>query len=189
MDYPANMRRSSGVAVVATLTALIVGSDFALAGALDVKLLDAVVFMAALVFGLRIGAAVGILSETIWSFVSPWGAAGMMTPFLVLGELLFAVAGWAAARTWGNNVRQMSSKALFIGATMAICAFVWDFETNAATALFEFWPHLTLNEFVYTEVLQGGPFFLSHDLSDLLLGVFFIPLVIPLVQKVYGAKP
>lgn len=182
------MHRSTTIAVVATFTALILGSDFALAGAVDVKLLDTMVFLAALLFGLRIGIAVGVLSETIWSFASPWGVAGMMTPFLVAGEVIFAVAGWAAARTWGTNVRQGTSKALFIGATMAVCAFLWDFETNAATALLEFWPHLTMTEFIYTEVLQGGPFFFAHDISDFLLGVFFIPAAIPLVLRVYGGK-
>jgi hypothetical protein len=176
------------VAVVATFTALIVASDFVLSGALDVKLLDTLVFLAALLFGLRIGVAVAVLSETIWSFVSPWGMAGMMTPFLVLGELLFAIAGWAAAKAWGSDFRTVSSKALFIGATMAICAFLWDFETNAAMALFQFWPHPTLIEFLSTEFLQGGPFFLSHDLSDFMLGVFFIPVAIPLVQRIYSVK-
>jgi uncharacterized membrane protein len=183
------MRRSNAVAIVTTFTALIVSSNFVLTGALDVKLLDTMVFLAALLFGLRIGFAVAVLSETIWSFVSPWGMAGMLAPFLVVGELLFAVAGWAAAKAWGNKVRPVSSKTVFIGATMAICAFVWDFETNAATALFEFWPHLTLNEFIATEVIQGGPFFLSHDISDFLLGVFFIPIAIPLIQKIYRVKP
>ena len=182
------MRRSNAVAIVATFTALIIGSDFALAGVVNVKLLDTMVFLGALLFGFRIGVSVAIISETIWSFVSPWGMAGMMTPFLVLGELLFAVSGWGAAKIWGSNIREGSSKALFIGAVMAICAFAWDFETNAATAFFEFWPHLTMKEFVLTEVFQGGPFFFPHDISDLLLGIFFIPAAIPIVLKVYGAK-
>ena len=176
------------MAIVATFTALILGSDFALAGAVDVKLLDTMVFLTALLFGLRFGVAVAVLSETIWSFVSPWGVAGMMTPFLVVGELLFAVAGWAAAKAWGTDIRQGTSKAVFIGATMAVCAFVWDFETNAATALFEFWPHPTLAQFIAVEVVQGGPFFFAHDVSDFLLGVFLVPVAITMVLKVYGGR-
>jgi len=173
---------------VVVFTALIVSSDYALSPALDVKLLDSIVFLAALLYGFRVGAAVAVLSEGIWSFASPWGAAGIMTPFLVGGELLFVAAGWAAARAWGTDVRQGSLKAAFVGAVMAICAFAWDFETNAATAFFEYWPHLTLTEFIYTEVVQGGPFFLAHDISDLLLGMFFIPAVIPLVLKASGGR-
>jgi uncharacterized membrane protein len=183
------MRRSTSIAVVAVFVAVILGSDFALAGAVDIKLLDTMVFLSALLFGLRVGLSVAILSETIWSFVSPWGMAGMMTPFLVAGEIIFAVAGWAAARAWGTSIRQGTSKAVFVGALLAICAFVWDFETNAATALFEFWPHPTLTQFIVVEVLQGGPFFLLHDVSDFLLGIFFVPAAIPLIMKVYGGRP
>jgi hypothetical protein len=114
--------------------------------------------------------------------------AGMLTPFLVVGELLFAVAGWTAAKTWGSSIQQGTSKAFFIGATMAICAFIWDLEPNAATALFEFWPHPTLVQLVSVEVVYGAPFFFIHDISDFLLGIFFIPAAIPLVLKVYGGK-
>ncbi len=182
------MRRSTEVATVAAFTALILGSDFALAGAVDVKLLDTMVFLASLMFGLRFGVAVAVLSETIWSFVSPWGVAGAITPFLVAGELMFAVAGWAAAKTWGTNIRQGTSTAVFVGATMAICAFLWDFETNAATALLEFWPRPTLAQFVGVEILQGGPFFLAHDISDFLLGMLLIPAAIPVVLRVYRGR-
>ncbi len=184
------MRHSVALAIIVTFTATIVGSDFALTGALDVKLLDPIVFLAAFLFGFRIGAAVGLLSETIWSFVSPWGVAGAITPFLVGGELLFATAGWGASRVWGRDVQPVSSKALFIGAIMAICAFAWDFETNAATALLSFGPHLTLDEFVLTEFgpAGGGPFFLAHGVSDFLLGMLFIPAAIPLVLKVFRGR-
>ncbi|HUI86227.1 MAG TPA: hypothetical protein VLY21_03640 [Nitrososphaerales archaeon] len=182
------MRRSTGVATVAAFTALILSSDFALAGAVDVKLLDTVVFLASLLFGLRYGIAVAVLSETVWSFVSPWGVAGVMAPFLVGGELLFVLAGWGAARAWGTEIRQGTAKAVFIGATMAICAFLWDFETNAATALFEFWPHPSLSQLVAVEILQGGPFFLAHDISDFLLGMLLIPVAIPVILRVYGGR-
>ncbi|HXW36466.1 MAG TPA: hypothetical protein VEJ36_00985 [Nitrososphaerales archaeon] len=178
------MKGTKSLSLIISFTAIIVGSDFALAGALDVKLMDSMVFLAAFLFGFRAGAAIGILSEAIWSFVSPWGVAGAIAPFLIAGELLFAAAGWAASRVWGTEVRQGSVKALFIGATMCICAFFWDFETNAATALLGYWPHLTVSELVLTEV-AGAMFFLSHDVSDFLLGLFFIPAAIPLVIKAY----
>ena len=181
------MRPSSDVAIIATFTALIVGSDFALAGAVDVKLLDSMVFLASLLYGLRVGAAVAVLSETIWSFASPWGMAGMMAPFLVGGELIFALAGWAVSRVWGKQIRLGSHSSLFIGATMAICAFVWDFETNAASALLFYWPSITLQKLIITE-LVGGFFFLTHDVSDFLLGTFFVPAAIPFILKVFNRR-
>jgi uncharacterized membrane protein len=185
MDYPSSVRTTSGVAVVAIFTALVVGSDFALAPLVNFKLLDTIVFAVSFVFGFRKGAAVAVLSETIWSFVSPWGPAGVLTPFLVGGELLFVVAGWAASRVWRVEGKAAPTASLFIGATMAICAFLWDFETNAASALIWNWPGLNLANLVAVEVAGFlFPVPLAHELTDLFLGAFLVPTVILLVPRV-----
>jgi uncharacterized membrane protein len=178
------MRSSDRIAIVAIFTALIVGSDFALAPALNVKLLDSLVFLSAMLFGFRTGAAIAVLSETIWSFVSPWGMAGLMLPFLVAGELIFVLAGWSAARIWGRSISIGSPASLFIGATMAVCAFAWDFETNLGTGLLA--GANTFLGFLAYE-LQGVPFMIPHEISDFLLGALFVPLAIPLVlQRLNG---
>jgi hypothetical protein len=174
------------VAVVATFSALIVGSDYALAGVYNVKLLDTLVFVCAYVFGFRVGASVGIVSETIWSFVSPIGIAGLMTPFLVGGELLFAVAGWATSKAWRGKFRPVSSYPIFIGATMLICAFLWDLETNLATALFQFWPSPTLWQYFLDAFgPQVIPFTLAHEISDLAFGIVLVPMFIVLIPRVF----
>ncbi len=177
------MRDSSGVAVVAVFTALIVGSDFVLAPFANVKLLDTVVFVAAFVFGFRTGAVIAILSETIWSFVTPWGAGGAIIPFLVGGELLFALAGSAAERVWRDrgNLSAFSTRNSYIGALLAICAFLWDFETNIATGLIA-------GARSFTELLAyeffGIPFMIPHELSDFALGALLAPAVIVYFSRV-----
>ena len=180
------MRGSWAIAVVATFSALIVGSDFALAPFYNVKLLDTLVFVCAFVFGFRVGALVGIVSESAWSFVSPIGMAGLMTPFLIGGELLFASAGWMAARAWGSKFRPLSPYPIFIGATMAICAFLWDLETNLATAILQFWPSPTLGEYLFTAFGPLAiPFTLAHEISDLAFGIFLAPMLIVLIPRVF----
>jgi len=171
--------RSSDVAVVAVFSATVVASDFALVGLANIKLMDAIVFLVAYVFGFRQGAAVAVVSETVWSVVSPWGPAGAIAPFLIGGELLFAAAGWGASRIWGNQKSVLSPAAIFMGATLAICAFAWDFETNAATALLLNWPKLTLGELAGYE-LAGFvfPTPLAHELWDFALGAFMAPAAI-----------
>lgn len=173
------------LAVVAVFTAAVVGSDFALAPYANFKLMDVTVFLVAYVFGFRQGAAVAVLSETIWSVVSPWGFAGAFTPFLVGGELLFAVAGWGASRVWGRDTGALSPTALFIGATLAICAFVWDFEANAANALIATWPDTSLSQVIVYE-LQGFvfPTPLAHELWDFVLGAVLAPAAIVAMPKV-----
>ncbi|MDG6904290.1 MAG: hypothetical protein JRN20_00735, partial [Nitrososphaerota archaeon] len=135
------MQHTHTLSVIAIFTSLIIASDFALAPVLNVKIMDTIVFATAFVFGFRVGASIAVLSEFIWSVVTPYGMFLPITPFLVAGELLFAIAGYIASKIWGmEKISLLSSRNLFIGATMAICAFIWDFETNIATGLIALWP-------------------------------------------------
>ncbi len=176
------MSRTSTVAVVAAFSALTVGSDIALAPYANVKLMDTIVFVVAFLFGFKAGTGVAIVSETAWSFVSPWGVAGAITPFLVGGELLFALAGWWASRTWRERSELVGTHAIFIGALMFLCAFLWDLETNAATALLAYWPALTLGKLLLTEGV-GLPFALVHEGADFLFGLAVAPVAIFAVSK------
>jgi uncharacterized membrane protein len=179
----ADVRR---VALIPVLSALIVGSDFALAPYPDVKLLDIVVFLAAFLFGFRIGAVVAIVSEGAWSFVSPWGIAGLLMPFLIGGELLFAAAGWWASKVWSDRSK-VSQNSVFIAALMLICAFAWDFETNLATAFVMSWPTTTLPIVVAWQV-SGIPFALTHEVVDFCLGLLFAPAAILMIPRVLGRR-
>jgi len=88
--------------MVALFTALAIASDFALTYALDVKV-DPIVFSVTFIFGLEMGVYVGVLSELIWGTFNPFGFGGAIIPFLVAGEILYSVAGWAAARVWASE--------------------------------------------------------------------------------------
>ena len=169
------------IALVPVLSALIVGSDFALAPYVDVKLLDVVVFSAAFLFGFRLGAVVAIISEGAWSFVSPWGFAGPIMPFLIGGELVFAAAGWWASKVWSDRSK-VAQNSIFIAALMLICAFAWDFETNLATAFIASWPGTTLPIVVAWQI-SGIPFSIIHEAADFLLGLFFAPTAILLMPR------
>jgi hypothetical protein len=174
------------LALIPALSALIVGSDFALAPYVDVKLLDVVVFSAAFLFGFRLGAAVAVISEAAWSVVSPWGMAGAVTPFLIAGELLFAAAGWWASRVWADRSR-LPQNSIFIAALMLVCAFTWDFETNLATAFIASWPGLSISAVVAWQV-SGIPFSLVHEAADFCLGLLFAPAAILLIPRVMGRR-
>jgi hypothetical protein len=165
------------LALVAGFTGLAIASDFAMTDALNVKLVDPIVFSVAFVFGPEMGVYVGVLSELIWSTFNPWGFGGYIIPFLVVGEILYAFAGWAAARVWKGESARLSGRNLYFGAVLAICAFVWDLETNAGTAMLEFWPSLTPQKLLATYVV-GSPFMLAHELSDLATGAVLVPFII-----------
>ena len=185
------MERTGEVAIIALFTAVIVGSDFALSGPefSNIKLLDTLVFVSAYIFGFRVGASIGVLSETIWSVLSPVGMAGVITPFLVGGELLFALAGWAASRLWGSRPQVVLTHSLFIGALLAVSAFAWDIETNAATAVIAYWPTVGLPQLLATMFNPATLLFaLAHEGSDFAFGSLVAPSFILLIPKAFGRR-
>lgn len=181
------MRDSQSLATVAVFTSLAIGSDFALAGVPNVKLVDALVFLSAYLFGFRIGASVGLLSELIWAYASPWGAPGFIAPFLVVGEVVYAVAGSAAASIWSSGSMLSPGKGAVFGGFLAICAFIWDVETNLATALILYWPAVTGLKVMAT-ILTGVPLMLMHEISDFALGLFFVPAAALTIPRLAGGK-
>ena len=169
--------RGREIAVVAVFTALAVASDFALTGVLNVKLVDPIVFSVAFVFGLEMGVYVGVLSELIWGAASPFGFGGYIIPFLVGGEVLYALAGWSASKFWSGATSRLNSRNLYFGFILTVCAFLWDLETQAGTAILEYWPQLTGQKLLATEAF-GLPFMVSHEVSDLLTGAIIAPIII-----------
>jgi hypothetical protein len=165
------------LALAAAFSALAVASDFALTDLLNVKLVDPIVFSVAFVFGLEMGIYVGVVSEVIWGTLSPYGFGGYIIPFLVAGEVMYALAGWAVAKVWRGESSRLSARNFYFGAVLATCAFLWDLETNAGTALLASWPSLTLQVIAGYEYL-GIPFMMAHEVSDLVTGAILAPLII-----------
>ncbi len=181
------MRSTRTLSTIAIFTSLIIASDFALAGVLNVKLMDTLVFASAYAFGFRTGASIAVLSEFIWSVVTPYGFSLPIFPFLVIGELLYAVAGYLASRAWAaERPSALSSRNLFFGSILAICAFIWDFETNLATGLLE--GMHTFTSLLAVEVF-GIPFMIPHELSDFVLGATLAPMVIVACTRFKRVSP
>ncbi|MGP8124868.1 MAG: hypothetical protein ACLQEQ_03250 [Nitrososphaerales archaeon] len=178
------MRLTRSAATVAVLTALIVGSNLALSDFPNVKLDAAVIFMTTIIFGAYAGASVAVLSELIWSQVSPWGASGAyLLPFLISAELLYVVAGLLARRAlrgrW-DTVR--GSSALFAG-LLVIFTFIWDVWTNLGTAILA--TNLSPGAILFVEFNPFTlAFSLTHELSNLVLGAAFVPATLILLPKV-----
>ena len=134
------------------------------------------------------GAYVAITSELVWGIVSPYGFGGYIIPFLISGEILYAVAGFTASRIWGKNVDAFSEKNLYFGAMIAICAFIWDTETNFATALIATWPSTTLLKLLTYEVF-GSPFMILHEVGDFVIGASLAPIAITFFLRTVKKRP
>jgi hypothetical protein len=182
---PISLPSSKKLALIGLFVALALASDFALTPIANVKLVFVLVFVSAYVFGFRIGAYVAVISELIWGIFSPFGFGGLIIPFTVGGTLIYSMAGWAAAKMLGG-VSLVSARNFFLGAVMAICAFLWDAETNLATALIIKWPP-TIALILGTE-LAGIPFMVTHELSDFVLGTFLAPVAIVYFARTFGGR-
>ena len=180
------MRSTKTLCLIAIFTSLIIASDYALIPALNVKLVDTLVFSTSFVFGFRIGAAVAVISELIWGVISPYGFFLPIVPFLVLGELLYVFAGYFASKVWGTELfGAFSTRNLYFGAILAICAFLWDLETNIATGILE---GARTFEAYLVVIAFGTPFAISHELSDFILGATLAPIVIVYCRRLYGKR-
>ena len=119
--------------------ALILASNYALAGLPNVKLFDALVFAAGYALGFRRGAAVAVAAWLVYGQINPWGAAQpQLLAVLIAGETLYAGAGALARRFVGPG-------RVTLGPSAATLAFlvpalvvtpVYDVLTNVYTGYF-----------------------------------------------------
>jgi hypothetical protein len=136
------------------------------------------------------GASVAIASEVIWGVVSPYGPASLINIFTVLGELLFVIAGVLASRVWKqdeNKTWSLSLESFYFGAIIAICAFLWDFETNLAVGLIADGFKLTF--YAFTFEITGAPFAIAHEASDFLIGTALAPIAITFFSHTLKRRP
>ncbi len=176
------MRGARRAATVATFAALIVGSNFVLYELPNVMLDAAVVVLTTIAFGVAVGASVAVISELVWSQVSPWGASGAyLLPFLLTAELLYVLAGWAVRRLLKGEP-DVAHRGILFGGVLGIFTFLWDLWTNFGTALLA--TNVSLPAVLAVEFNPLTlPFSAMHELSNLLLGLALVPAVLLFLPK------
>src|SRR5438132_12328785 len=94
-------RHSTKVMITAVFTALALATNHALVGIPTVKIMDTLVFVAAVFFGLRLGIGVAASIWLVYGFVNPNGVDSfLMLSFLMVGECVYALAGVALKRSF-----------------------------------------------------------------------------------------
>jgi len=161
------------IAIVATFSALSLGTNYALIGIPNVKLMDALVFLSAFIFGLRVGIAVATSTWAVYGFVNPNGTADLiLLSFLVVGESFYAIAGAGLRRTnLGQDLLVDKSPyarfSIVFGTLGLLATFAYDVLTNFASWLFK---TNSLYDSLVIGLITGAPFALLHEVSNL---VFF----------------
>ncbi|MDH2900767.1 MAG: hypothetical protein PXY39_07320 [archaeon] len=181
------MNATRRITLIAIFTSLAIATDFAMAPIYNVKLVFTLVFASAYSFGFKIGAAIAVLTELIWGIISPSGFGGLIIPFLVGANIIYAVAGLGASKIWGYEIKPVSQLNIFFGSIMAICAFLWDTVTNFGTGIIEVWPHVTMTALLGAEAV-GIPFMVFHELGDFVIGSALAPIIIVYFLKIFGER-
>ena len=165
------------VAAISMFTALAVATDYAMLPLANVKLMDSIVFVSALAFGLEVGVSVGALTWLVYGEINPLGPdGGVLLLVLVGSETIYAFLGCLVRRPLDQDQVGFPTRSLLWGSLGLIGAFVYDLITNVAPGLLA---GMSPGQAVFL-LVPGAPFMVAHEVSDFV----FFAIVAPLL---YGA--
>ncbi len=171
-NYPWT-RATTKASLIAVFTAVSLGTNYVLAAFPNVKVMDAIVFLAAFLFGLDVGLGTAFFSRLIYGYVNPWGQVGLdLLVFLIIGESFYALAGSLLRRGLFVNVLTIergtyAGWGIIFGVTGLVSTFAYDVLTNFASYVFT---TTSLFNAVIIGMATGAPFAIIHEVSNL---VFF----------------
>ena len=142
---PVDTRR---LALLSVLTALCMGIQLLLRP-MNAEFTSLISFATGMVFGSLYGASLGILVMFVNGFLSPYGFAGVVLPFQIIGMGSIGLVGGLYARITHKGMRAGA----FIEAAVlgAFLTFIYDVLTNVGTAV-----HFTLTGMPFSEALVAA---------------------------------
>src|SRR5438445_8027576 len=167
------------VALIAVFTALSLGTNYVMIDIPNLKLMDALIFIAAFLFGLEVGLGSAISSWLIYGFINPYGQADpILLFFLMTGECFYAIAGAllsraSAAQDLLNNPHPYRRAGLIFGLIDFQATFAYDVLTNFGSWIFK---TSSLYQALIIGLITGVPFAIIHEASKLVFFATFVPL-------------
>jgi hypothetical protein len=166
---------SRKVAAIAILSAVALSTDYILLPVANVKLMDSIVFLGSLLYGLEVGVPVAAITWLVYGTLNPLGAdpPGLLI-LLILLECLYAIAGALVSK----HIKSSSTRTpnLTFGFAGFLCAFIYDLVTNSYSGLL-FYPGSVMWRIVEGNIL-GIPFSILHEVSDFALFAFVLPVAL-----------
>lgn len=150
--------------------ALAVGLSYVLASFPNIELMLATVFVAGGMLGWRLGLTTGLLAETLFSTLNPYG----MAPLPVLLAQVFSVGLAGMAGGWCRPlaaVKRPILRHLFFGAIGFGLTLIFDLMTTLGTAFLMGW---SMERFLALMAV-GSPFYLTHWVSNVLIFALLVP--------------
>jgi len=125
------------VCLIAVLTALCLGTNYALIWLPNVKVMDFIVFLAGLNFGILVGAATGSLIWVVYGWINPYGVLSLPTWLLItFGQTMYGVVGGLLGRTTSWPLRRFSNNFKIELALLGfVLTFLYDLVSNIGFAV------------------------------------------------------
>lgn len=130
--------KAKDIGLITTLTALCVGSSYALISLPNINMMDLIVFVTGFVFGAPIGMATGIISWFIYGAINPLGFYTPIWLSTMAGEAVFGFAGGILGRINQKNPGSTTSIFRFrveMGLWGLILTIIYDLFTNVVYAV------------------------------------------------------
>lgn len=176
--------KSKKTSLIMVIVAACIGSNYALIGIANFKVMDLLVFVSGFVFGPLIGASVGALTWVVYGVLNPYGFIPQIWIATMLSETIYGVMGGLLARRVSSTDllnNRMVLRALF-GAAGFLLTFLYDLVTNVAFAL-------TFSIPIIAAIIAGAPLAIIHEVCNMLLfGACSIPLISVLERRYRGSE-
>ena len=163
------------IAVISVLTALCLAIQLAPRPP-NVEFTSLFTFIMGFIFGPFMGIFFGSFVMFVNGFFSPWGFAGLMMPFQIVGMALVGLAG-GLYKKYSQNYNSSAKFYLEVAVLGAFLTVVYDLITNFGVALsMMVGMHPALA--VITALAYGTPFSIIHVFSNIaVFGIVFFPVI------------
>ena len=170
-----HLRSPRGIALISVLTALCLAIQLSPRPA-NVEFTSLFTFVLGFMFGPLVGILFGSSVMFVNGFLSPWGFAGLIMPFQILGMALVGLAGGLYER-YSQNRSHLAGFCLEVAVLGAFLTVVYDLITNFAVALTMM---ATMNPALAMMIAlaYGAPFSIIHVVSNIaVFGIVFFPVI------------
>ena len=164
------------VAIVATLVALCIATNYVLVSVPNVKVMDFLVFIGGFCFGPFTGALIGILTWAVYGTINPYGFVPQIWLATMFSESIYGLVGGFLGRRFSSTSfnGQHLRLSVFFGIIGCLLTLTYDSIVNVVYALVFSVP-------IIAAIVLGTPFQFSHVVSN---AVLFASCSIPLIRVV-----
>jgi len=168
------------IAVISILASLCVGAQLAPRPP-NVESTSLICFLTGFLFGALSGALLGALTMFVSGFLSPYGFAGIIMPFQIVGMAVIGFAGGVYRKLLGRNFPAGWQLRLEVSFLASFLTLIYDVITNFGYAI-------QFNVNLIVALFTGVWFAVVHNISNItLFGGAFFPLT-KIICNLVGEK-